>query len=308
MLDSQLIPIAELPYGPIIQMVIDGLDSPHSRRQYGRALRDFLLWYRDTRQSELSRRVVARYVAYMRDEVEMSPSNINLRLVAIRRLAHEASLNQVLDEHLAMGIEMLKGVRQEGQKVGNWLTKAQAQELLLAPDPTTPKGIRDRAMLATLLGTGLRREEVTNLTFSHLQQREGRWAVVDLVGKRNKTRTIPMPPWAKAAIDKWSHVSGLSVGFVFRPLSRGGNLTRPHLDARAVHSIVAPYADALGFGVIAPHDLRRTFAKLAYRGGAQLDQISMSLGHESIETTQKYLGIEQSFTDAPCDHLGLSLG
>lgn len=53
MIGQNIIPVAELPYGPIIQMVIDGLDSPHSRRQYGRALRDFLLWYRDTRQQEM---------------------------------------------------------------------------------------------------------------------------------------------------------------------------------------------------------------------------------------------------------------
>lgn len=303
-----LMPVAELPFGPIIQMVVDGLDSPHSRRMYGRALRDFLAWYRDTRQSELSRRVVVRYVAHMRDELDMSPSNINLRLVAIRRLAAEASLNRVLDEGLATGIQLLKGVRSEGHKVGNWLTKAQAQELLLAPDPATPKGIRDRAMLAVLLGTGLRREEVTNLMFSHLQQREGRWAIVDLVGKRHKTRTIPMPSWCKAAIDKWQEYSKMTEGYVFRPMHRSGKITYPHLDSRAVHAICSPYAADLGFGIIAPHDLRRTFAKLAYRGGAQLDQISMSLGHESIETTQRYLGIEQSFTDAPCDHLGLSLG
>jgi integrase len=59
---------------------------------------------------------------------------------------------------------------------------------------------------------------------------------------------------------------------------------------------------------IAPHDLRRTFAKLAYKGGAGLDQIQLSLGHASIKTTEKYLGVEQNLHDAPCDKIGLNLG
>ncbi|GAG07081.1 unnamed protein product [marine sediment metagenome] len=59
--------------------------------------------------------------------------------------------------------------------------------------------------------------------------------------------------------------------------------------------------------VIAPHDLRRTFAKLAHGGGSGLDQIQLSLGHASIKTTEKYLGVEQDLHDAPCDRLGLNL-
>jgi integrase len=56
---------------------------------------------------------------------------------------------------------------------------------------------------------------------------------------------------------------------------------------------------------LAPHDLRRTFAKLAHKGDAPLEQIQLSLGHASIQTTERYLGVKQSLSDAPCDHLGL---
>lgn len=56
---------------------------------------------------------------------------------------------------------------------------------------------------------------------------------------------------------------------------------------------------------IAPHDLRRTFAKLAHQGRAALEQIQISLGHASIQTTERYLGVEQDLLDAPCDHLGI---
>jgi len=64
---------------------------------------------------------------------------------------------------------------------------------------------------------------------------------------------------------------------------------------------------SLGLAKLAPHDLRRTFAKLAHKGGSGLEQIQLSLGHGSIQTTERYLGIEQDLTDAPCDRLGLSL-
>ena len=67
------------------------------------------------------------------------------------------------------------------------------------------------------------------------------------------------------------------------------------------------YAERLGFGKIARHDLRRTFANIARNGGSALDQIKWSLGHGSIQTTERYLGVEQDLTDAPCDHLGLRL-
>jgi site-specific recombinase XerD len=75
---------------------------------------------------------------------------------------------------------------------------------------------------------------------------------------------------------------------------------------QAVRDVVKEHAERLGLGVAA-HDLRRTFAKLAHKGGAGLEQIQLSLGHASIKTTERYLGIEQSLTDAPCDRLGLKL-
>lgn len=77
---------------------------------------------------------------------------------------------------------------------------------------------------------------------------------------------------------------------------------------QGIYNLVTQYSAApAGVGKIAPHDLRRTFAKLAHKGGPGLDQIQLSLGHSSIQTTERYLGTEQDLTDAPCDHLGLRL-
>jgi integrase len=57
--------------------------------------------------------------------------------------------------------------------------------------------------------------------------------------------------------------------------------------------------------MLAPQDVRSTFAKLAHTGRAPVEQIQLSLGHASIETTERYLGVAQNLTDAPCDHLGI---
>ncbi len=76
----------------------------------------------------------------------------------------------------------------------------------------------------------------------------------------------------------------------------------------AIRDIIILYAEKPENEGIAPHDLRRTFAELAHKGGSPIDQIQLFLGHDSIQTTEKYLGVEQDLTDAPCDHLGLRIG
>jgi integrase/recombinase XerD len=289
----------------IIQAVLDGLTSEHSKRAYERSLRDFLAWHETQGRPAISRAMVQRYAAELK-EGGMSAANINQRLSAIRKLASEASDNGVLDAQIANGILKVKGVRQGGTRAGNWLGRDQAQALLESPNIEGLKGMRDRALLALLLGCGLRRTEAASLTLEHIQQRDSRWIIVDLVGKRNKVRSVPMPNWAKKAIDSWTTAAGIDSGLVFRPINKGGHLSGDSMTDQAIRNVVTEYGVALGFAV-APHDLRRTFAKLAYKGGSGLDQIQLSLGHGSIQTTEKYLGVEQDLSSAPCDHLGLRL-
>jgi site-specific recombinase XerD len=112
---------------------------------------------------------------------------------AIRKLAGEAADNGLIAPELAAGIARVKSVKSTGIRVGNWLSLRQAQALLSAPDVSKTKGLRDRAILALLLGCGLRRSEVAALTFAHIQQRDDRWCIVDLVGKHGRVRTMPVP-------------------------------------------------------------------------------------------------------------------
>ena len=290
----------------IIAMVIDALPSAESRRAYQRHLQEFFIWHASENRPELNKALINRYVKTLRAQ-KLSSSTINQKLSAIRKLASEAEDNNLLDSKIANGIRAVKGVPFRGRRTGNWLSKEDAQRWLNAPDLKTLKGVRDRALLAVLIGCGLRRAEAAILSFHHIEQREGRWAIVDIVGKRDKMRTVPMPSWAKATIDAWKAITHLEDGFVFRRVNKGDNLMGKNITPQAIRDIVNSYAEKLSNQGIAPHDLRRTFAKLAHKGGSPIDQIQLSLGHDSIQTTEKYLGVEQDLTDAPCDHLGLRI-
>jgi integrase len=181
--------------------------------------------------------------------------------------------------------------------VGNWLSVRQAQSLLTAPDVSTVRGLRDRAILAVLLGCGLRRSEVAALTFTHIQQRDGRWCIVDLRGKHGRIRTAPMPTWVKVAIDAWTSAAGVADGHIFRPVNRSDRVGGEGLGEKVVWQMLKQYAAAAGVPGIAPHDCRRTCAKLCRAAGGELEQIQLLLGDASVQTTEGYLGTNEDLGD-----------
>jgi integrase len=283
------------------QLVLNAVSSPLTRVMYARALDDFFGWWTGQGRPAFTRATVQAWRAALETK-GLAPASVNQKLSAVRKLAAEAAYNGMLDPAAAQAIRDIRGARQHGVRTGNWLTKRQAEALLAAPDATTNQGKRDRAILAVLVGCGLRRDEAARLTLEHVQQRDGRWCVVDLVGKKGHVRTVPMPAWTKTAVDSWTMAAGITAGPVFRGVNKGDVVTGDRLSTQGILRTVTRYAEA-----IAPHDLRRTFAKLAFKGGAKLDQIQLSLGHASIQTTERYLGVQQDLTDAPCDYLHLKV-
>jgi site-specific recombinase XerD len=284
-------------------LVLNSVRSPLTRAAYSKALDEFLVWCQG---KPFTKATVSEY-RVMLEQRELAPSTINQKLSAIRKLATEAADNGLMDSQLAAGISRVRGAKSQGVRTGNWLTKHQAECLVNSPDVATVKGKRDRAILALMIGCGLRRNEVAQLDFDHVQMRDARWVIVDMIGKHGRVRTVPMPAFAKAAIDAWSTASGVASGRVFRGVNKGDNLAGDSLDPQGVWRVVEKYRERAGAPQLAPHDLRRTFAKLAHKGRAALEQIQLALGHASILTTERYLGVQQDLTDAPCDHLGLRL-
>lgn len=287
-------------------LVLDRVSSPITRRVYNMALDEFAAWFRQEPRPGFSKATVNAWRVSLEARGPGS-SSISVRMSAVRKLAAEAADNGLLAPELAAGIIRAKGMKSAGVRVGNWLSLRQAQDLLSAPDIATTRGLRDRAMLAVLLGCGLRRSEVAALTFAHIQQRDGRWCIVDLVGKHGRVRTAPLPTWVKVAIDAWTSAVGLAEGHVFRPVTRGGQAGGERLGEKVVWQMLRHYAEASGVPGLAPHDLRRTCAKLCRAAGGELEQIQLLLGHASVQTTERYLGTKQDLVRAPNDAIKLSI-
>ena len=202
--------------------VLNTLGSPESKRAYQFAIDDFIAWYCSEPRLAFSKPVVLRY----RLELEgrrLAPATINLRLAAVRRLAYEAVDTGLLSLELAASIRRVKGAKRIGVRLGNWLTAEQSRTLLRTPNPESLKGRRDRAILALMLGCGLRRGEVAVLRVEHIQQREDHWVIADLVGKAAHIRTIPVPDWVKSAIDIWMQAAPVTHGPLFRCVTRRGS-------------------------------------------------------------------------------------
>jgi site-specific recombinase XerD len=181
-----------------------------------------------------------------------------------------------------------------GNQGRNWLTRAQVEKLLTLPDVETLKGKRDRALLALFVSAGLRREELATLLKDKMQQREGRWCLVDLVGKGGRVRTVAIPDWTQQAVALWLEAMAIKAGPVSGKVNKGGRFVGADMSAPSIYSAVVEYAELLGVD-FRPHDLRRRYGKLAHQGGAKIEQIQLSYGHASLATTERYFGNRAGF-------------
>ena len=236
--------------------VLNTLASQHSRRSYEYAIDRFIGWYCNEPRLTFNRSVVVRYRSFL-ERLSLSAATINLHLPAIRRLADESVESGWLSPELAIGIRRVKGVKRLGRRMGNWLTRNQAQELISAASKNSLRGWRDGAILGLLLGCGLRRSEVVGLNLDQLQSREGHWVIVNLVGKGGRLRTVPVPSWCKALVDAWLRHSGVSDGKVFRRVLKGGVLDGTGVTVNVVWYAVKRCAGQAGISNLPPHDLRR---------------------------------------------------
>ena len=182
-------------------MAIAALRVRAGKAVENRGLRDFKIRYR-----------------FFLEQNNLAPSTINVRLAAVRRLAYEAADTGLLSPELAAGVRRVKGAKRLGVRIGNWLTIEQSRTLLQKSSSETLRGLRDRAILALLIGCGLRRAELVGLKTEDVQIREEHWVIADLIGKGKNIRTVPVPIWAKTSR---------------RRVDRGRqDQNRPHLSAR----------------------------------------------------------------------------
>jgi integrase len=294
------------------QTYLAGL-APNTRRAYGSRLKAFLEW----RELQPRAPLVAQlkeYVSYLQ-ESGLSPRSVQAHLNTIKGLLRIAA---ALEPSLAAGLpqlELVKAPPVRGEVQGRRLTAQQAKALLQAPGMDTLKGLRDSAILGLLLVLGLRRSEICNLTWGHIGELEGHRVIANLKGKHGRVRTLKLPVWLWRSIMQWGEDANLDMenpeARVFLPMAKGGYVIRSRtkrgMTPHAIYKMVDYYTEQINVPPVKPHDLRRTAALLARRGGASIEQVQLMLGHASPQTTSNYIGESLDLDDNAVDYSPLRL-
>jgi integrase len=207
-------------------------------------------------------------------------------------------------------LEAMRGAVQvqqpKGTKANVWLSAAQVLHLTALCSGDTIEQRRDWIVLGTLLGAGLRREELATLTFDALKQQPTKGGkprdVLEVTGKGNKTRVIPINQKLGDRLRAWESTVG--GGRIARSLSRG--TLGESLSSVGIFQLTNKYGARIGIPELAPHDLRRTYAQLGFENGVPLPQLSTLLGHSSVSTTQRYLNLSLDLESTASDFVPLS--
>jgi site-specific recombinase XerD len=287
------LPVVEAPAESLerlIEMALATCPSKTTRRLYAVQLRKFV-----ASGQPLNREGVALYLASERER-GMGGSSITSIIAAIRKLVTEAAIRGAMSQDEANQIKSISVGRDPKTKAGLWLTIAQVRRLRSLPDRSEFWGKRDACLLSILVGCGLRRFEMAELTWDHYQERDGRPCLVDVIGKGRKARTLPVPTWAIKDVEAWREACHAPQPPNTGPdayqedrRARDFQLVAGGLKEDTIHKKVQMYGKRMKLN-LAPHDLRRTLAQMMRRAGAPLEQIQATLGHDSLNTTMIYLG------------------
>jgi site-specific recombinase XerD len=262
-----------------------------TRRAYENAIQDFMRFAGIARPEEF-RTVTRAHVIAWRDDLagrELGGATVRHRLAAL------SSLFEYLCEKNAVSHNPVKGVKRPRAESGEGKTPAlgdhQARKLLSAPGEETVKEKRDRAILSTLLYHALRREELCKLKVKDFRQSRRGVPHLNVSGKGEKTRYLPLHPGTNELIHDYLEVAGHGAddnGPLFRPIrnNRTGKLDKP-LDPDMVYRLVRGYSAELGFEIGA-HALRATAATNALDHQADIAKVQEWLGHANIATTRIY--------------------
>ncbi len=267
-----------------------------TRRAYQQDVKDFTAFVGIARPEEFRIVTRAHFIAWRKDleRRELAPSTIRRKLSALSSLFDHLCEQNAITHNPVDGVKRPKANNNEGLTPA--LGDAQARALLDAPPANTLKGQRDRAILATLLYHGLRREELCTLRVRDLQQREG-VLHLRIEGKGDKIRFVPVAAKAARLVKEYLEVAGHGddlQGPLFRPVKNNstGTLNKPLNPASVYHEVVRYYgklvginADVHGFCV---HSLRATAATNALEHNADIAKVQEWLGHANVSTTRMY--------------------
>jgi integrase/recombinase XerD len=297
---SQFSQLAEVP--PALTWFAN-IDNPQTRRAYQNDVQEFMAFTGIEDPHQFRDVVRGHVLAWRRDLERRALSGASIR----RKLAALSSLYEHLCEANAVTGNPVDGVKRPKMASTEGKTPAigdhQARALLQVADPTTLRGLRDRALLATLLYHGLRRAELCALHVRDIQDRRG-VKHLQVHGKGSKIRYVPLHPGAANAIAAYLEAAGHGEdrnGALFRPVSNNTRSGTASITPDGVYKLLVSYAETLkidvaGFG---PHALRATAATNALDNGADIAKVQEWLGHANIATTKVYDRRQSRPEDSP---------
>lgn len=175
------------------------------------------------------------------------------------------------------------------ERTPHWLSQEQVNRLLDAARSNQ----RDYIILAVLVGSALRREELSNLSFSNISQIPENGTMIDILtvvhGKGDKKRTIRISKDLANDLRDWEKYTG--GGMVARSINKSGVLG-DSLSTNAIFDIVRKYGIMIGIDDLDPHDLRRTYGRLLYESTKDILLVMVRLGHKDVRTTERYIGLD----------------
>jgi integrase/recombinase XerD len=292
------------------------ITNAKTRRAYRVDVAEFMAFSGLTETKSLRAVARAHVIAWRKDMAARSLAPTSIR----RKLSALSSLFDYLCERNAVRGNPVDGVKRPASNNNEGSTPAlgdaQVRRLLEAPAPDTLKGVRDRAILATLLYHGIRREELCLLRLRDLQSRQGVMHF-RVHGKRDKIRFVPVHPMALRLIGEYleigKHGGGVSHESLDSPLFRpvANNRTRTldkHLDPGSIYrNIVMKYAKLTGIAAeavgVCVHSMRATAATNALSNEADIAKVQEWLGHENVSTTRLYDRRKTRPEDSPTFHV-----
>lgn len=284
-------------------MVLNTLTSENSRRAYSDALEQFFAWLKDN-NGKLDREGVLAFRSAL-IEKKLADSTINQRLAAVKAFAREAEVDGRISTDCGRHIEKVKGIPVRARREGNWMTRDQVKECFGEVEIETLRGKRDLVILALLFGCGLRRTELSDLGVSEFEKRGKRWCIPNLRGKGRRPRLVTVPDKTMLAVRQWTTAADIADGRLIRAINKADQMWGDGVDPSTIWDIIAQYAGKIGIEEFAPHDARRTYARLLRKQGKKIEEIQRALGHSSPMTTHRYIGPDDDEDDAINDGLDL---
>ncbi len=216
-----------------------------------------------------------------------SPHTVNLCLAALKGTAQCAFHLKVLNAEAVMHIKSVKRVRCQSVPTGRSLNTKELNALFRnCKKDNSITGIRDSALLAVMVTTGLRRAEITTINIDNYNRKAGQLNVSQTKG--NKDRVCVLPTATKKLLQKWIDKRGIELGALFCRIRRNDKIVIKALTAQAIYNIVKDRADDANIGKVRPHDLRRSFVTRLLESNIDINTVRQLVGHSDIKTTSRY--------------------